>query len=335
MAKKEEKKRPDGNKPPPKKKRASTANPQKKRIKQGNAPAPSISISDRFVIPDFQRKAGLTLIAASLILVASAGAWLGPDPLSGALHWLGRGFIQASYAALLALFLWMVLGRRRGIAYLLLLGFVCSGVAIWDTAAGIYASRLRLEANNILATFRDKPLNAVGLSGIIERNPYVDAYMVMRDVYWGLHNRLDGRMTDYSTAYGAYVKSGQFLDVARLKSRYELWRAYYQVEDLERLLARIEADPANTDDLPWTVNLLDVDPWTKNAYANDLEKAISSAYKSQMELLDRERTTLARIKHSLKVLIDAEGRYHFAKERVVFDNPADAARFAGMEQPPN
>lgn len=292
-----------------------------------------MSISDRFAIPGFQHRAGLALIAASLILIASAGVWLGPDPLTGALHWLERGFIQASYAALLALFLWMVLGRRRGVAYLLLLGLVCSGVAIWDTVGGIYASRLRLEANNILVTFRDEPLNAVGLSGIIERNPYVDAYMVMRDVHWDLHNRLDGRMADYSAAYATYVKGGQFLDVARLSSRYELWRAYYQIEDLERLLARIDANPENTDDLLWTINLLDVDPWTRNAYADDLKKAIASAYKLQLKLLNRERKILARIKHSLKVLIDAEGRYHFAKGRVVFDNPTDAARFAGTGQP--
>ena len=329
MAKGQEKKNRTGRKPAPLSKGAKKAQTTRKKAKPETMPAPLRRLIDRIAALDIQHRAGLALIAASLIVVASAGAWLGRDPLSGAAQWLGRGIVQSSYAALLALFFWIFLGRQRGLAYLLLLGITCSAVAIWDMAAGIYASRLRVEANNVLITFRDEPLNVTGLAESIERNPYVEAYMVMRGIHWDLHNRLDRRMNDYSAAYSSYIEDGQFLDVERLMSRDELRRAHNQVEDLEGRLARIEQDPLDTDDLLWTVNLLDVDRPTRDAYAGDLKEAISAAHASQAELLKVERQTLARIKRSLKVLIDAEGRYHFAQGRVVFDDPADAALFAG------
>ena len=278
---------------------------------------------------------GLALIGASLLTVMAAGAWLGTDPATGIVQWVGRSVAQASYAALLALFLWTVLTRRRAISYLLLFGLACAGVAVWDTSSGIYANRLRLEANDTLITFRDTPLNVEGLTGIIERNPYVEAYMIMRDAHWELTNRLDDRMTGYSSSYRTYVGNGAFLDVDRLGSRLKLWRAFYQVGDLEDQLARIENSPMEADDLLWTVNLLDVDAPTREAYIQDLSDAISAANKSQTELIARERRTLAQIKQSLKVLIDAEGRYRFSKGKVVFDNPADAAQFAGKEPPPD
>lgn len=275
------------------------------------------------------------LIAASLLAIMAAGAWLGPDPATGIAQWVGRSFVQGVYAALLALFVWTILVRRRAISYLLLFGFACAGVAVWDTSSGIYANRVRLEANDTLITFRDTPLNVEGLTGIIERNPYVEAYMIMRDAHWELRNRLDARMTGYGASYRTYVDNGAFLDVNRLRSRFELWRAFYQVGDLEDQLARIESSPMEADDLLWTVNLLDVDAATRAAYIRDLRDAVAAANKSQAELVARERRTLARIKQSLQVLIEAEGRYRFADQKVVFDNPADAARFAGKEPPPD
>jgi hypothetical protein len=280
-----------------------------------------------------QRKAGLALVAFSMLTVMTAGAWLGPDPATGIAQWTGRGLIQAVYAALLALSLWTVLGRRRVISWLLLFGVACAGAAAWDTATGIYANRLRLEANDTLTTFRDTPLNVVGLVRIIDRNPYVDAYMIMRDAHWELRNRMDGRMEDYGASYKAYVEIGAFLDIDRLRSRFALWSAYYQVGDLEGQLARIENNPMDTEDLLWTVKLLDVDAATRKAYVTDLNDAISAADRSLAELIGRERRTLARIKQSLQVLIDAKGRYSFAEGRVVFDDPGDAALFAGKGLP--
>ena len=273
------------------------------------------------------------MIAASLLTIMAAGAWLGPDPATGIVQWIGRSVVQAAYAALLTLFAWTVLVRRRAISYLLLFGFACMGVAIWDTSSGLYANRVRLEANDTLITFRDTPLNVKGLTGIIERNPYVEAYMIMRDTHWELRNRLDDRMTGYGASYRTYVENGAFLNVDRLRSRFELWRAFYQVGDLEDQLAHIDNSPMEADDLLWTVNLLDVDAATRDAYLGDLVDAMSAANKSQTELIARERQTLARIKQSLKVLIDAEGRYRFAEGKVVFDNPADASLFAGKESP--
>lgn len=298
-------------------------------------PAPTESHYGWFIGPALQRRAGLALIAVSLLSVMTAGAWLGTDPATGIVQWVGRSVAQAVYAALLALFLWTVLVRRRAISYLLLFGIACAGVAIWDTSSGIYANRVRLEANDTLITFRDTPLNVEGLTGIVERNPYVEAYMIMRDAHWELRNRLDGRMTGYEASYRTYVDNGAFLDVGRLQSRLELWRAFYQVGDLEGQLARIESSPMEADDLLWTVNLLDVDAPTREAYIQDLSDAVSASNKSQAERIARERRTLARIKQSLQVLIEAEGRYRFAKGKVVFDSPADAAQFAGKEPPPD
>jgi hypothetical protein len=287
------------------------------------------------VRPDIQRKAGLALIAASLLVVMAAGAWLGPDPTTGITQWAGRGFIQAAYAALLALCLWTALKRRRAISWLLLFGVACAGIAAWDTGAGIYANRMRLEANDTLTTFRDTPLNVEGLVGIIERNPYVEAYMIMRDAHWELHNRMDDRLTDYAASYRTYVEDGSFLGIERLQSRFALWRAFYQISDLEDQLARVESNKMEAGDLLWTADLLDVDAATRKAYVRDVQDAIADANESQAELIARERRTLARIKQSLQVLIDARGRYSFAEGRVVFDDPADAALFAGKKPPSN
>ena len=285
------------------------------------------------VDPGIQRKAGLALIAASLILVASAGAWLGPFPASGALHWILKGLAQGAYVALMALSLWMFLRRRYEISYLLPFGILCAGVAVWDTGSGIYANRIRLEANDIVINFRNTPLNASGLAGAIERNPYVEAYMIMRDTHWELRNRLDTRMAGYEARYRTYVEKGEFLSVDRLRSRFELWRAFYQVGDLEDQLAITESSPVDVDDLLWTVRLLDIDEETRSAYFGDLRDAVSVSNESQATLIARERRTLARIKQSLQVLIDARGRYRFAEGKVVFDDPADAAMFAGKEPP--
>lgn len=288
-----------------------------------------------FVRPDRQRKAALALIAVSLLTVITAGAWLGPDPATGVVQWIGRSLLQAVYAALLALSLWIILMRSCAISYFLLFSFACAGVAIWDVSSGIYANRVRLEANETLITFRDTPLNVQDLTGIIERNPYVEAYMIMRDAHWELRNRLDDRMSGYRASYKAYVGNGAFLDIERLRSRFDLWRAFYQISDLQNLLAQIESSPMEADDLLWTVSLLDVDAAMREAYILDFRDAVSAANESQMELIAGERHTLARIKQSLQVLIDAEGRYRFAKGKVVFDNPADAAIFTGKEPLPD
>lgn len=341
-------------KPPPARKPADKAKPaaarKKTRKTKANIPAPEPTgapdaalpaatalkpLPGWKVDPGIQRMAGLALIAASLILVASAGAWLGPFPASGALHWILKGLAQGAYVALMALSLWMFLRRRYEISYLLPFGILCAGVAVWDTGSGIYANRIRLEANAIVINFRDTPLNASGLTAAIERNPYVEAYMIMRDTHWELRNRLDTRMTGYEAKYRTYVEKGEFLSVDRLRSRFELWRAYYQVGDLEDQLAITESRPVDVEDLLWTVKLLNIDEETRSAYFEDLRGTVAAANESQATLIARERGTLARIKQSLQVLIDARGRYRFAEGKVVFDDPEDAALFTGKEPPKN
>lgn len=276
-----------------------------------------------------QEKAGILLIAVSIILFGATMAILGGSTSSGAYLWLARGFLHSLSGALLALCVWIFAGRRRNVAYLLLLGIACTGFAVWNLASGIRGNMLRLEANGILADFRSSPFVANGIAKAIDSNPYVAAYMVMRDAHWELSDRLYARMADYGRAYRSYVENGPFLDMSRLQSRLALWYAFYQVEDLEARLDRLENSPPDFEDLLWTTDLLKVDRQTREAYALDLQDAIAAARESQAALIERERETLRRIKESLKVLIEARGRYRFADGRIVFDDPADAARFAG------
>lgn len=278
---------------------------------------------------NLQCRIGIALVIGSAVALSVAGAWLGPGLLPGAAKWAGRGCLQAGYVALLALFVWTMLGPRRRVAYPLLLGIGCVGVVGWDVAIGIHVNRSRLEANTVISAFRDAPGAVLHLAAALERNPYIEAYFVMRDAHWELSNRMDERLRGYRTAYTMYVREGEFLDIRRLKSRYELWRAYFQVEDLERRLARIEGSPPDTADLLWTANLLHVDKETRDAYEADFKADIAKATAAQKALMAQEKRTLARIKRSLKVLIDSMGKYRFAEGRVVFEDPADAALFAG------
>lgn len=278
-----------------------------------------------------QEKAGIGLIAAAAAIFLGGMAMLGGTTPYGASLWLARGFLHALAGALLALCVWIFVGRQRAVSYTLLLGFACAGFASWDLVSGIRGNMLRIEANGILAGLRSSPFVASGIAKAIDSNPYVAAYMVMRDAHWELGNRLDARMADYGRAYKSYVEEGQFLDVKRLQNRLAIWYAFYQVEDLEARLDRIGKTPLDVDDLLWTADFLAIDRRTRDSYARDMEAAIAAARKSQAALIEQERETLRRIKKSLKVLIDARGRYRLAEGRIIFDDPEDAARFAGSE----
>jgi hypothetical protein len=275
----------------------------------------------------------MAIIAGSFLAIAGIGAWCGSAPLSGAVDWLAKGLIQSTYAALLALSAWLAVRLWRSFSYLLLLGIAILGVAVWTAAMGIQDYRLRREANETISTFRYEPLNALGLVGIIERNPYVEAYMVMRDAHWDLQDRLNKRIDRYRVEYENYSGKDSFLAVSRLRSRFELWQTFYQIRDLELMLDAMETEALDTSDLLWTVNLLEVDSGTREAYAQDFMKSVSAAKLWQTEFVAREKRTLRRIRNSLTVVIDAKGRYRFAEGRIVFDDPEDAASFAGKESP--
>lgn len=279
----------------------------------------------------FQAKVAAALIAASAIMAATAGAWFAQDPVSGALRWLLMALVQSTYFALLALSAWLLLGRRNNVSYALCLGLAAAVVTVWTVVSRVEDYRLRMEANDTLVTFHDTPLNIVGLADIVERNPYASAYMVMREAHWDLQDRMNRRIDLYRAEYENYANPVAFLAIERLRSRYELWRAYYEVQELEKLLDEIKKTPLETTDLIWTVNLLKVDAWTKAAYRSDLETSILAARRRQSDFVDQEKQTLRQIRNALKVVIDARGRYRFAEGHIVFEDPRDAAIFSGKE----
>lgn len=278
-----------------------------------------------------QDKSAIALILLSGILVAGAGAWFAQDPLAGAMHWIMKAVVQSTYILLLTLSVWRLLGRRNNLSFALCFGLAIAIVTIWTIASGIEDQRLRKEANDTIVTFRDTPLNIVGLADAVETNPYVAAYMVMREAHWDLQTRLNRRVDQYRAEYERYAEPVSFLAIERLRSRYELWRAYYQVQEVEKLLDRIAETPLETTDLIWTVNLLEVDARTRAAYKRDLEISIAAARIWQSNFIEREKQTLRRIRNALKVVIDAKGRYRFAEGQIVFEDPGDAAIFSGKE----
>lgn len=273
---------------------------------------------------------GPALAGAALLAAAAAGAFFGPSPAEGALSWVAKGLLRFGYAVLLAQTAWLAIGRARGAPLQLWLGFACCAAAAWTVAAGIHDSRLRGEANMAIAAFQAGTADAADPG---KRNPYVRAYMIMRDAHWELQDRLDARLSGYRAAYRSYVANGHFTDASRLQSRYELWRAYRQVAELEGQLAAMEERPLEFRDLRWTLDLLKVDRPTHEAYARDLDRAIETAKSEQAAFIAAEKEVLAAIGRSLKVVIDARGRYRFAGGRILFEDPAEAQRFAGADSP--
>jgi hypothetical protein len=278
-----------------------------------------------------QQKTAVALVFLSALIIAGAGAWFAPDPVSGAMRSLLMALIQSTYIALIALSAWLLVGHRTNITYALCFGLAVAVTTAWTIVSSVEDYRLRMEANETIVTFRDSPLNLVGLAGIVERNPYVGAYMVMREAHWDLQDRLKRRVDHYRGEYERYAEPASFLAIERLRSRYELWRAFYQIQELESLLDQIEKTPLETTDLVWTVNLLEVDAGTKAAYKRDLETSISAARAWQSDFIELEKRTLRQIRRALKVVIDAEGRYRFAEGHIVFEDPRDAAMFSGKE----
>lgn len=278
-----------------------------------------------------QEKTAIALILLSALLTAGAGAWFAQNPVAGAMRWLLMAVIQSTYILLLTLSAWRLLGRRHNLSFALCFGLAVAIVTIWTITSGIEDQRLRKEANDTIVTFHDAPLNVAGLAEAVETNPYVAAYMVMREAHWDLQNRLNRRVDQYRAEYERYAEPVSFLAIERLRSRYELWRAYYQVQEVEKLLDRIAETPLETTDLIWTVNLLEVDARTKAAYRSDLETSISAARTWQSDFIEQEKLTLRRIRNALKVVIDAKGRYRFAEGHIVFEDPEDAAIFSGKE----
>lgn len=276
-----------------------------------------------------QRLIGGILVAASLGGIVLLGALLYPHPYEGVRYWAGRAAGQAAYGGLFALFVWSLLRERRPVAYLLIFGIILTGILSYSGAVAYRANRERIAANDVLAGLRTGSRDAETLSPAERSNHYVDAYLIMRDVYWELHARAEARMAHYRRLYDDYTRSGGFLDGKRLGSAYDLWYSYFQVYDLEQWLDRAESDRLEISDLLSTTKVLAVDSGTRDGYAADLRAAAAAIEETQADSIARERRTLQEMERSLKVLIDANGYFHVVGAQIIFERPEDAARFAG------
>lgn len=275
-----------------------------------------------------QRLTGTILVTVSLSGIVMLGAWLHPDPYQGIRHWAARAAALSVYAALLSFFLWSLLRGRRRIAYLLVFGILLVGILSYHGATAYRANRERMAANEVLSALREGWRDTADLSGEERSNPYVDAWLTMRDVYWELQSRSETRMAHYRRLYGDYTRRGGFLDSSRLGSTYDLWYSYFQVHDLQQWLERASESKVSISDLLWGVSLLDVDSGTRAAYANDLRAAAAALDEAQAASIARERDTLREMKRVLDVLIDADGYYRVVGTAIIFERPEDAARFA-------
>lgn len=273
---------------------------------------------------------GLTLIFASMLGVGIVGVWFGGNnPIAGLHFWAGRAAIQGVSIALIALFIWALLAHRRAVSYALVLGICAVGIFGYDAASAWRIDRERLRAGLLLAEVERGDRNIDSLTEVEKGNPYVEAWLIMRELYWELNALTSDRMSGYRSAYEEYTANGGFLDIGRLRNEFDLWYSLVQIQDLEALLTRIEATPLDAVDTRWSLRLLRVDPITKAAYADDLARGLNSVTKAQSEAIARERQTLRLMRNALETLLAAEDRYRIEDDRVIFENPDDAAKFAG------
>ncbi len=278
-------------------------------------------------------RAGFALVLLCIAGIAVAGALLSIEPLTGFFHWLAQGSLQAVAAALLAYFCRLHVPGLRHQPYFALLGGLMLALLVYDVWTGAAANRTRIEANAMLTTLRDKPLDVAGLADAAENNGYVDAYFTMRDLYWELYRRADDRLSEYNGLYRHYVEDGGFLDIERLESRYDLWLSYFQIGDLEHRLDVTEETSLRTEDLLWSVDLLEVDAATRGAYAGDMQATIEALLADQADSFVRQREALRHTREAIEVLLDADGRYRVTNGQIVFDDAEDAIRFAGKTRP--
>lgn len=280
--------------------------------------------------PHWQDWTGLGLIFGSLAGIAAVGLWFGNDePLRGLGFWAGRAAIQGISAGLIALFVWALLARRWTVSYTLVLGVLAVGLLLYDATIAWRIDRERMQASHILSNIEQGHRNIEDLSASERENPYIDAWLIMRDLYWELNAMAGDRMSGYRAAYEDYTENGGFLDIARLRNEFDLWYSLVQIQDLEAQLTRIETKAMDTSDMRWSLKLLKVDPVTRSNYEDDLNAALEVIERAQAETIARERRTLRLMRNALEVLVDADGRYRIDGDRVIFENPDDAAKFSG------
>lgn len=279
--------------------------------------------------PAVQQRVGAALAALSLVGMLVAGAWLSADSFAGLAHWLGVALVQCVYASLIAYFLYSVLREKYAVSFALIFGILLTGSLAYHLPSAYADNLRRVVADKTILTLRRGSANFEDLSAEERGNPYVESYVVMRDVFRELSERADARVAPYRAAYAESVRAGAFLDPHRLDSEYDVWYSYAQLHQLEQGLDRIIENRVDVSDLLWTANSLAVDAGTRAAYANDLRKSATAIEAAQAASLERERETLARTKQSLEVLIDAGGRYRIDGAQIIFDDPSLSDRFGG------
>lgn len=281
-----------------------------------------------------QRAVGLAIVLAAFAGIVVVRIWASGDPVANLLHWSGYVAGQSIYVALLAYFVWSLLRLPGRIAYPVVFGLMLTAILVYHGIAAYSTGAARADANRTLQDVRLGQRSIEELTAEELTNPYVEAFVAMRDIYWELHGRADTRMEHYRRLHADYTRDGAFLDSNRLTSSYDLWYAYIQVRDLQLRLQQAKNHVVDLSDLLWAITLLDVDNGTRAAYADDLRGAAAAIAESQAASIAREQVSLAQTRRALEVLIDAAGRFHVDGARIVFDRPEDAARFAGRDAAP-
>lgn len=286
------------------------------------APAPHATASPA------QTVVGLLLFTAGAVGMAGFGFWLTGDIATDQAYWIARAGAHAVAAALVAWFLWTLV-RRAGISYILLLGFLVAGTTLYNGAQFWQLKRQSAAATTIIDSLAESGRDLGDLTEKERRNPYIDAYLVMYDLYWQLDQRADSRLAAYSTAYAKYTRRSAFLDTSRLKTRTSLWRSAAQLYDLDRQLLLVRHTPVDISGRLGPLNSVPIDRATRNAYRKEFLAKQAAINRAQADSIENQRRVIARTLNSIETLLEPRGGYRFKDGDIVFENPVDAARFAG------
>lgn len=293
-----------------------------------NHPAAETAPPDIHLI-QVQSLAGASMLVFAFAGIVGLGAWLYGPTGDGTAWWTGHALIRSAYAALIAVPAWILIQRRRRVSFLLVLGCLVTAVFIYHGTEALRLNQEKIAANQILGALRQGWRLTGELTPEERENPYVDAWIVTRNMYRELNERADARMAEYSSSHEQYTGPGQFLAPRRLGARDDLLTSHAQLRELDQQLSRIGQTPIDTSGMLWSLDLLRVDSVTREAYRGDLREILAAINRTQDESILRERRAILRTLDSIAVLLDAEGRYHIEDEHIVFDDPADAIRFSG------
>jgi len=323
--------------PPPAKTGASarkparaTARPVKQAAATGRRPPPQGVAPDALVAESRarQRRAGYALTVFGAAGIAGMGAWVAADRLHGVAQWALHAAVRGICIALIGVCLWVLLSQRCAVSRMLIVGVSALGLLTYEAGSAWWGGTAGNHANRILLQLESGKRDIESLAPAEMANPYIDAYVAMRDIYWELYVRSDDAMSRYRAYYEDYTAGGAFLDVERLATATDIWRSIFQIEDLQLRLLGVEAARPDISDLLLTVSLLDVDADTRAAYAEDVRAARDAFADATAASVARERETLRGMRRALEALLDAEGRYRIQDGRIIFQYPEDASRFA-------